>query len=320
MSTMNPADHAHIAVPAHLTPTQKASVLLEAMPWLRAYKGATIVIKYGGNAMIDDSLKRAFAADVLFLHQVGLRPVVVHGGGPQINAMLERLGIESEFRGGLRVTTPEVMDVVRMVLTGSVQRELVSLLNETGSAAVGISGEDGGLLRARQRLATVDGESVDVGLVGDVVEVDPRSVTELLEQGRIPVISSVAPLLADPTTVLNVNADTAAAAIAIALDAQKLIMLTDVEGLYSDWPDRSSLISRIGVDALEALIPELDSGMIPKMEACLRAVRGGVGQAHVVDGCQPHAMLLEIVTDDGVGTVIYPEHTNRSRTKGGQSL
>ena len=309
MSVMNSADHAHIAVPAHLTPTQKASVLLEAMPWLRAYKGATIVIKYGGNAMIDDSLKRAFAADVLFLHQVGLRPVVVHGGGPQINAMLERLG-----------TTPEVMDVVRMVLTGSVQRELVSLLNETGSAAVGISGEDGGLLRARQRLATVDGESVDVGLVGDVVEVDPRSVTELLEQGRIPVISSVAPLLADPTTVLNVNADTAAAAIAIALDAQKLIMLTDVEGLYSDWPDRSSLISRIGVDALEALIPELDSGMIPKMEACLRAVRGGVGQAHVVDGCQPHAMLLEIVTDDGVGTVIYPEHTKCSRTRGGQSL
>ena len=172
MSAMNSADHAHIAVPAHLTPTQKASVLLEAMPWLRAYKGATIVIKYGGNAMIDDSLKRAFAADVLFLHQVGLRPVVVHGGGPQINAMLERLGIESEFRGGLRVTTPEVMDVVRMVLTGSVQRELVSLLNETGSAAVGISGEDGGLLRARQRLATVDGESVDVKLMSNVVEVE----------------------------------------------------------------------------------------------------------------------------------------------------
>ncbi|QPL06310.1 MULTISPECIES: acetylglutamate kinase [Actinomyces] len=292
-----------------ITPTQKAAVLLEAMPWLRAYTGATIVIKYGGNAMVDDTLKRAFADDVLFLHQVGLRPVVVHGGGPQINDMLRRLGIESQFRGGLRVTTPEVMDVVRMVLTGSVQRELVSLLNVSGSAAVGISGEDGGLLRARQRLATIDGESVDVGLVGDVVEVDPRALNDLLDQGRIPVISSVAPVFSDTTTVLNVNADTAAAAVAIALRAQKLIMLTDVEGLYSNWPDRSSLVSRIGTDALEALLPELESGMIPKMEACLRAVRGGVGQAHVVDGRRPHSMLLEIVTDDGVGTVIYPEHS-----------
>ncbi|MGK2349364.1 acetylglutamate kinase [Actinomyces sp. W5033] len=300
-----------------ITPTQKAAVLLEAMPWLRAYTGATIVIKYGGNAMIDDGLKRAFAADVLFLHQVGLRPVVVHGGGPQINSMLHRLGIESEFRAGLRVTTPEVMDVVRMVLTGSVQRELVSLLNAEGSAAVGISGEDGGLLRARQRLATVDGESVDVGLVGDVVEVNPRAVIDLLDQGRIPVISSVAPVVSDTTSVLNVNADTAAAALAIALRAQKLIMLTDVEGLYSSWPDRSSLVSRIGADALEALLPDLESGMVPKMEACLRAVRGGVGQAHVVDGRQPHSMLLEIVTDDGVGTVVYPERsTSALHTKG----
>ena len=229
-----------------LTPTQKASVLLEAMPWLRAYRGATVVIKYGGNAMVDEDLKRAFADDVLFLHQVGLRPVVVHGGGPQISAMLSRLGIDSEFRGGLRVTTPEVMDVVRMVLTGGVQRELVSLLNRVGSAAVGISGEDGGLLRARQRLATVDGEAVDVGLVGDVVEVSPRPVLDLLAQGRIPVISSVAPLVADSTTVLNVNADTAAAALAVALRAQKLMVLTDVEGLYSDWPDRSHERQRPG--------------------------------------------------------------------------
>ena len=290
-------------------PDQKASVLLEAMPWLRAYKGATIVIKYGGNAMVDESLKRAFAADILFLHQVGLRPVVLHGGGPQISSMLERLGIASEFKGGLRVTTPEVMDVVRMVLTGSVQRELVSLLNESDSAAVGISGEDGGMLRARQRLATVDGERVDVGLVGDVVDVDPRSIVELLDQGRIPVISSVAPVVSD-----------AAAAIAVAVRAQKLIMLTDVEGLYSSWPDKSSLVSRIGVDALEALLPDLDSGMIPKMEACLRAVRGGVGQAHIVDGRRPHSILLEIVTDDGVGTVVHPEHTGQSRTKGGPTL
>ncbi len=317
---MNPDDLSITPMPASVTAAQKAGVLLEAMPWLRAYKGATVVVKYGGNAMVDDDLKRAFAADILFLHQVGIKPVVVHGGGPQINRMLSRLGIESEFRGGLRVTTPEVMDVVRMVLTGSVQRELVSLLNEDGSAAVGISGEDGGLLRARQRLATVDGESVDVGLVGDVVDVDPRPVLDLLQAGRIPVISSVAPMTTDATTVLNVNADTAAAAIATALRATKLIMLTDVEGLYSSWPDRSSLVSRIGVDALEALLPELSSGMIPKMEACLRAVRSGVGQAHVVDGRQPHSMLLEIVTDAGVGTVVYPEHTSQSRTKGGPTL
>lgn len=297
------------ALPVNLTPTQKASVLLEAVPWLRAYQGTTIVIKYGGHAMTDPSLKRAFAEDILFLHQVGLRPVVVHGGGPQINAMLKRLGIESEFKGGLRVTTPEVMDVVRMVLTGSVQRELVGLLNAEGSAAVGISGEDGGLLRARQHQATVDGRCVDIGLVGDVVEVDPRSVIELLDQGRIPVISSVAPLVGEGTTVLNVNADTAAGAIAIALKAEKLIMLTDVEGLYADWPDKNSLVPRIGVDELEALLPTLDSGMIPKMEGCLRAVRGGVGQAHVVDGRKPHAMLLEIVTDEGVGTGVYPQST-----------
>lgn len=303
-----------------LTPQQKASVLLEAVPWLRTYKGATMVIKYGGNAMIDEDLKRAFAQDVLFLHQVGVKPVVVHGGGPQINAMLERLGIDSEFRGGLRVTTPEVMDVVRMVLTGSVQRELVSLLNKDGTAAVGISGEDGGLLRARQRPATVDGRSVDVGLVGDVVEVSPRPITDLLDQGRIPVISSVAPLEEDSSTVLNINADTAAAAIAVALGARSLLMLTDVEGLYSAWPDRDSLVPFISAAALEELLPSLESGMIPKMEACLRAVRGGVGQAHVVDGRQAHCMLLEIVTDEGVGTVIHPGDAPVPPLAGGRSL
>ena len=306
--------------PPELSAQQKASVLLEAVPWLRTYKGATMVIKYGGNAMVDDDLKRAFAQDVLFLHQVGVKPVVVHGGGPQINAMLTRLGIDSEFRGGLRVTTPEVMDVVRMVLTGSVQRELVSLLNKDGSAAVGISGEDGGLLRARQCPATVNGQSIDVGLVGDVVEVNPQPITDLLDQGRIPVISSVAPLEEDSSTVLNINADTAAAAIAVALQARTLLMLTDVEGLYSAWPDRSSLVPFISADALEELLPTLESGMIPKMEACLRAVRGGVGQAHVVDGRQAHCMLLEIVTDKGVGTVIHPGDAPVPPLSGGRTL
>lgn len=306
--------------PPELSAQQKASVLLEAVPWLRTYKGATMVIKYGGNAMVDDDLKRAFAQDVLFLHQVGVKPVVVHGGGPQINAMLTRLGIDSEFRGGLRVTTPEVMDVVRMVLTGSVQRELVSLLNKDGSAAVGISGEDGGLLRARQRPATVNGQSIDVGLVGDVVEVNPQPITDLLDQGRIPVISSVAPLEEDSSTVLNINADTAAAAIAVALQARTLLMLTDVEGLYSAWPDRSSLVPFISAAALEELLPTLETGMIPKMEACLRAVRGGVGQAHVVDGRQAHCMLLEIVTDKGVGTVIHPGQAPLPPLNGGRTL
>ncbi|WP_371152026.1 acetylglutamate kinase [Buchananella felis] len=290
-----------------LTPAQKASVLLEAMPWLERFTGAVVVIKFGGNAMVDEDLERAFARDVVFLRQMGLRPVVVHGGGPQINAMLQRLGLEAEFRGGLRVTTPEVMDVVRMVLTGQVQRRLVSLLNEHLPVAVGISGEDGGLLRARQRMAEVDGESVDVGLVGDVVEVNPAAVLELLEAGRIPVISSIAPLSTDPTTVLNVNADTAAASLAVALKARKLLMLTDVEGLYSAWPDKSSLVSTINDVALEALLPTLESGMVPKMEACLRAVRGGVPQAHVVDGRVPHCLLLEIFTDTGIGTLVTPK-------------
>ncbi|MBN9328724.1 MAG: acetylglutamate kinase, partial [Cellulomonas sp.] len=219
-----------------LRPDQKAEVLIQALPWLRKFSGALVVVKYGGNAMVDDELKRAFAADMVFLRQVGLRPVVVHGGGPQINAMLERLDIASEFRGGLRVTTPEAMDVVRMVLTGQVSRELVGLLNAHGPHAVGLSGEDGGLLQARRRNVVLDGEEVDVGLVGDVVQVNPGAVLDLLDAGRIPVVSTVAPDIEDPTQVLNVNADTAAAALAIALGARKLVILTDVEGLYTDWP------------------------------------------------------------------------------------
>lgn len=286
---------------------QKAEVLIEALPWLQRFKGALVVVKYGGNAMIDDDLKRAFAEDMVFLHQVGLRPVVVHGGGPQINAMLDRLGIESEFRGGLRVTTPEAMDVVRMVLTGQVSRELVGLLNAHGPYAVGLSGEDGGLLRARRRHAVVDGESVDIGLVGDVVEVNPSAVLDLLDAGRIPVVSTVAPDLEDPTQVLNVNADTAAAALAVALGARKLIVLTDVEGLYTSWPDRGSLVRRIRSSALAELLPTLDAGMRPKMEACWRAVEGGVGRAHVIDGRAAHSILVEVFTSDGVGTMVLPD-------------
>ncbi len=292
---------------AALTPDQKAEVLLEALPWLQEFSGALVVVKYGGNAMVDDRLKAAFAHDMVFLRQVGLRPVVVHGGGPQINAMLARLQIPSEFRGGLRVTTPEAMEVVRMVLTGQVGRELVGLLNAHGPLAVGLSGEDGGLLRATRRTALVDGEPVDVGLVGDVTSVNPSAVEDILAAGRIPVVSTIAPDVDDPTQVLNVNADTAASALAVALGAKKLIVLTDVEGLYTSWPDRSSLVEQIGAADLAALLPSLESGMVPKMEACLRAVEGGVPAATVIDGRQPHSVLLEVFTARGNGTMVTPD-------------
>ncbi|MEN0129755.1 MAG: acetylglutamate kinase [Brevundimonas sp.] len=290
-----------------LRPDQKAEVLIQALPWLQKFAGALVVVKYGGNAMIDEDLKRAFAQDMVFLRQVGLRPVVVHGGGPQINAMLDRLGIASEFRGGLRVTTPEAMDVVRMVLTGQVSRELVGLLNAHGPHAVGLSGEDGGLFQARRRTAVVDGVEVDIGLVGDVVHVNPGAVQDLLDAGRIPVVSTVAPDIDDPTQVLNVNADTAAAALAVALGARKLIVLTDVEGLYLNWPDKSSLVRRLRAGALAEVLPGLDAGMRPKMEACWRAVEGGVGRAHVIDGRQPHSILVEVFTSDGIGTMVLPD-------------
>jgi acetylglutamate kinase len=283
---------------------QRAEVLADALPWLRRFAGSIVVVKYGGNAMTDDTLKRAFAADMVFLRTVGLRPVVVHGGGPQISAMLKRLGLPGEFKGGARVTPPEPMDVVRMVLVGQVGRELVNLINSHGPLAVGMSGEDAGLFTAARRLVLVDGVPTDVGLVGDVVDVNPAAVLDLVDAGRIPVVSTVAPDV--DGVVHNVNADTAAAALAVALQAAKLVMLTDVEGVYAHWPDRDSLLSRIGADALEALLPTLESGMVPKMEGCLRAVRGGVAAAHVIDGRVPHAVLLEIVTTEGVGTMVLP--------------
>lgn len=283
----------------------KAAVLAEALPWLEAWHGATVVVKYGGNAMTDDALKAGFAEDVLFLRLAGLRPVVVHGGGPQISAMLAKLGVDSEFKGGLRVTTPEVMDVVGMVLVGQVQRELVGLLNEHGPYAVGLSGEDAHLFTAERRGAVVEGEEIDIGQVGDVVSVRPEFVEQLLDDGLIPVISTVA--RGEDGTSYNVNADTAAAALAIALGAKKLVVLTDVEGLYANWPDRDSLIAAIGVDRLRAMLPSLESGMVPKMEACLRAVEGGVPRATVIDGRVPHSLLLEVFTDSGVGTMVLPE-------------
>ena len=297
----------HIGAAALRVAQAKAQTLVEALPWLEQFRGALVVVKYGGNAMVDDSLKAAFAQDVAFLRYAGLRPVVVHGGGPQIAAMLDRLGLSSEFRGGLRVTTPEVMDVVRMVLTGQVGRELVGLLNQHGPVAVGLSGEDAGLFGARRRGTEIDGEAVDLGLVGDVETVNPGAVQDILDAGRIPVVSTVAPDLDEDGQVLNVNADTAAAALAVALRAHKLVMLTDVEGIYSRWPDRDSLLSSLSVSGARELLQGVDSGMIPKLEACIRAVDQGVPQAHVIDGRQPHSLLLEVFTSEGIGTMIVPD-------------
>ncbi|MDR6904322.1 acetylglutamate kinase [Agromyces sp. 3263] len=288
------------------TAGDKAQVLIDSLPWLKRFHGETIVVKFGGNAMVSPELQRAFAEDMVYLRYAGIKPVVVHGGGPQISAMLGRLGIESEFRGGYRVTTPETMDVVRMVLSGQVNRELVSLINEHGPLAAGLSGEDAGLFTGRRRGAVVDGVEVDLGLVGDVVAVDPAAVHAQLDAGRIPVVSSIAPDGATPGQSLNVNADSAAASLAVALGAAKLVILTDVAGLYRDWPNRDSLVSVIDVPELTALLPKLESGMIPKMAACLEAVEGGVAKAAIIDGRIPHSILLEVFTQSGIGTEVVP--------------
>jgi acetylglutamate kinase len=290
---------------------RKVAVLTGALPWLKEFHGNVVVVKYGGHAMVDEECRRAFAEDMVFLRTCGIQPVVVHGGGPQITAMLDRLGIASEFRGGLRVTTPETIDVVRMVLTGQVGPEVVGLVNQHGPLAVGLSGEDGGLFTAERTTAIVAGEPVDIGLVGDVVAVDPAPVTALLEAGHIPVVATVAP---DKDGVVhNVNADTAAAALAVALGAVKLVVLTDVEGLYADWPDRDSLVQQIDAAELTEILPTLDAGMIPKMAACLRAVEGGVNRATVVDGRTPHALLLEMFTTEGTGTMVVPAGKERAQ-------
>ena len=314
-----------VAEHTHASALEKAATLIEALPWLERFHGQVVLIKYGGHAMSDESLRQAFAEDVVFLRYAGLRPVVVHGGGPQINAHLDRLGMESTFRAGLRVTTSEAMDVVRMVLTGQVNRDVVGLINRHGPFAVGMSGEDAQLLTARRVVATTDdGQVVDIGHVGEVVSVNPGAVSALIADGRIPVISTVA--RSDGGEVLNVNADTAAGALAVALGAAKIVLLTDVAGLYATWPGDSAgagaspsgegrpaeVISELTVSSLTAMLPGLSGGMIPKMEACLTAVRGGVPQAHVLDGRLPHAVLLEIFTDSGIGTMVVPDGEQRA--------
>ena len=283
----------------------KAAVLVDALPWLQRFHGKIVVIKYGGHAMTSPELQRAFAEDIVFLRYAGIRPVVVHGGGPQIQAHLDRLGIATEFRGGLRVTTAETMEIVRMVLVGQVNGDVVNLINNHGSFAVGLSGEDGGLFTARRRGAEIDGETVDLGQVGEIETVDPSTVHALLDAGRVPVIATVA--RGTDGLSYNVNADTAAAAVAVALGAEKLVMLTDVEGLYADWPASDRVLSRISAGELGAMMPSLVAGMIPKMQACLDAVTGGVPRAHILDGRVAHAVLVEVFTSAGIGTMVSAE-------------
>ena len=284
--------------------SERAVTLVESLPWVRKYRDQVVVVKYGGNAMVSDELQDAFAADIAYLRYVGVKPVVVHGGGPQISSMLDRLDIPSEFRGGYRVTSTEAIGVVRMVLTGQINPQLVAKVNAHGPLATGLSGEDAGLFGGRRRGVVVDGVEHDLGRVGDVVTVDPQPVLDHLAAGRVPIVSSIAPDLDNPGASLNVNADAAAAALAVALNAKKLVVLTDIPGLYADWPNRDSLVSHLTSTELRAMVPTLESGMIPKMQACLDAVDGGVPTAAIIDGRVPHSVLVELFTSKGIGTEV----------------
>ena len=283
---------------------EKAAVLIESLPWLKRFRDQIVVVKYGGNAMVSEELQRTVAEDIAYLRYVGVKPVVVHGGGPQISRMLERLDIPSEFQGGYRVTNTEAISVVRMVLTGHINPQLVSKINAHGPFAAGLSGEDAGLFGDRRRGVVVNGEEVDLGSVGDVVHVNPTAVLDHLAAGRIPVVSSIAPDLDRPGHTLNVNADAAAAALAVSLNAAKLVILTDVPGLYADWPNRDSLVSHLSSTELRTMLPTLESGMVPKMQACLDAVDGGVDTAAIIDGRVPHSLLIEVFTSKGIGTEV----------------
>lgn len=282
---------------------RKAATLTEALPWMRRFQGSIFVIKLGGNAMGDGELMQSFADDMVFLSTVGVKPVVVHGGGPQITEALKAKGIPSEFRGGYRVTSTAAIPVVRDVLRNTISADVAERINRHSDLAVVLSGEDENLFVASKRGALVDGAMVDLGHVGDVVQVNPGVILDLLDAGKIPVVSSVAPG-DDGSSLLNVNADSAAAALAIALRAEKMVLLTDVQGLYRHWPDTDSLISSLSATELENLLPGLESGMIPKMAACLDAVRGGVAKAAIIDGRLAHSVLLEAFTAEGIGTEV----------------
>jgi len=280
----------------------KAETLIESLDWLREFHGKIVVVKFGGNAMVDEQLQLAFAQDMAYLRFVGIKPVVVHGGGPQITARLAELGIESEFRAGMRFTDEQTIDVVKEVLREQISKSLAEQIQASGAKTIVLSGEDDSLFRAAKVMGKTPEGDVDLGLVGEVTTVNPRAVLKALDAGMVPVISSVAPSTSGQ--LLNVNAHLASSSLAIALGAEKLMVLTDVPGLYANWPERDSLLSEISVSELSELIPKLESGMIPKMQACLRAVQGGVPKAHIIDGREPHSILLEIFTEAGVGTQV----------------
>ena len=281
----------------------KAATLTEALPWMRRFGGKIFVIKLGGNAMVDDDLIQSFADDMVFLATVGVKPIVVHGGGPQISQALADRGIATEFRGGYRVTSTAAIPVVREVLRETISQNVADRINRHSDLAVVLSGEDDNLFVATKRGVVIDGVSLDLGHVGEVTGVNPGVLMDVVEAGKIPVVSSLAPT-EDGGGLLNVNADAAAAALAIAVGAEKLILLTDVPGLYRDWPNTDSLISSLSAQELEALLPGLESGMIPKMTACLDAVRGGVPKAAIIDGRLGHSVLLEAFTTEGIGTEV----------------
>jgi acetylglutamate kinase len=282
-----------------LRPQEKAGVLAEALPYIRRFWGRVVVVKYGGSAMEDPALAQLFAQDVVLMRSVGMRPVVVHGGGPQIGDLMNRLGKQPEFREGLRVTDAETLDIARMVLVGKVNRDIVSEVNVHGPLAVGLSGEDAGLITASRR-------SPELGFVGDVDAVNASILERLLSEELIPVVATIGSDLEGQA--YNINADTAAGAIAEALGAEKLVYLTNVEGLLKDVNDPGSVISQLSADELERMIEDgsLTEGMIPKAGSCVRAVHRGVGHAHILDGRVPHALLLEIFTSEGIGTMVAP--------------
>ena len=275
----------------------KAKTLTESAPWIRKFQGKVFVLKFGGNAMVDEQLQKAFAEDVAFLNLVGIKAVVVHGGGPQITSRLADLGLKSEFVDGLRVTSTEAISVIRDVLMNEISTPLANMIASSGAKAAVFNGETEGLFKASITRA-------DLGLVGEVVEVNASVITKSLEANLIPVISTVATDASGQ--LINVNADLAASSLAAALGAEKLVVLTDVPGLYSDWPNRDSLVSELTSSELEEMLPDLDSGMIPKMQACLNAVRAGVSKAHIIDGRVPHSVLLEVFTPSGIGTLVLP--------------
>ena len=279
----------------------RAKVLNEALPYIQQYSGKIVVVKYGGNAIISENLRRAVLSDIVLLHQVGIQVVVVHGGGPEISEMLKKIGKESKFVKGLRYTDRETMDIVQMILCGKVNKNLVSLFEKAGGRAVGLGGMDGGLFKA---IRLVDPDGTEYGYVGDVKEVNEKVVLDVLNEGFIPVVSSVAAGM-DEETNYNINADTAAEKLAVALKAKKLILLTDVCGLMRDPKDDSTLIPRLKVSEVPALIKEgvISGGMIPKVDCCVEAVRQGVERANIQDGRVPHSILVELLSDDGVGTM-----------------